>query len=67
VWSERPNARDWVREDALQDPLITRTLGKEWASATGSGFAEGRARTAERALRAAGVVAFARALAVARH
>ena len=62
VWTERPNARDWVREDALREPLIERTLGSDWAEATARGFAEGRARTAERALRAAGVVAFARAL-----
>ena len=62
VWTERPNTRDWVREDALLDPLIERTLGREWAVATAQGFAEGRARTAERALRAAGVVAFARTL-----
>jgi hypothetical protein len=62
VWTERPNTRDWVREEALRDPLIERTLGREWAAATARGFSEGRARTAERALRAAGVVAFARAL-----
>jgi hypothetical protein len=62
VWTERPSAREWVRDDALQHPLIERTLGREWAAATARGFTEGRARTAERALRAAGVVAFARAL-----
>jgi hypothetical protein len=63
VWDERPQTRDWVREDALRDPLISETLGAEWAAATASGFAEGRGRAAERALRAAGVVAFGRALA----
>jgi Asparagine synthase len=62
VWSERPTTRDWLCEDALQDPLITGTLGAAWATATAAGFAEGRARTAERAARAAGVVAFSRAL-----
>jgi hypothetical protein len=63
VWDERPQTGDWVREDALRDPLISGTLGADWAEATARGFAEGRARTTERALRAAGVVAFDRALA----
>ena len=62
VWDERPETSAWVREDALRDPLITATLGAKWAESTGSGFAEGRARTAERALRAAAIVAFDRAL-----
>lgn len=62
VWAERPATSEWVRENALRDPLITDTLGMEWAAATAAGFAEGRAYTAERALRAAGVVAFSRAL-----
>jgi hypothetical protein len=62
VWAERPSTRDWVCEDALRDALIERTLGAEWAAATAQGFGEGRARTSERALRAAGLVAFARAL-----
>jgi hypothetical protein len=62
TWAERPLASAWVREEALTDPLIERTLGSGWAQATAEGFTEGRAHTAERALRAAGVVAFARAL-----
>jgi hypothetical protein len=62
VWAERPATRDRVCEDALRDSRITEPLGSRWATATAAGFAEGRARTAERALRAAGVVAFARAL-----
>jgi hypothetical protein len=62
VWSQRPATRDWVREEALRHPLITDTLGAEWAAATAQGFSEARARTTERAMRAAGVVAFAQAL-----
>jgi hypothetical protein len=62
TWSERPLASGWVRDEALTDPLIERTLGNGWAQATAEGFTEGRAHTTERALRAAGVVAFARAL-----
>jgi hypothetical protein len=63
IWAARTATRSWVCEEALTDPLIERTLGRAWGQATAAGFAEGQARTAERALRAAGVVAFARALA----
>ena len=66
VWAARPDTREWVREDALRDSLVERTLGGEWARATADGFVAGRARTAERALRAAGVVAFGRVLREAR-
>jgi hypothetical protein len=62
IWRERPVASEWLRDVALADPMITRTLGDEWASRTAAGFAAGEARTAERALRVAGVVALARAL-----
>jgi Asparagine synthase len=62
VWAQRPLAREWVCDEALTDPLITGTLGSAWGAATAEGFREGRAHTSERALRAAGVVGFARAL-----
>jgi hypothetical protein len=63
IWRERPLASAWLRDEALADPLIRRTLGDEWAARAAEGFAAGEVRTAERALRAAGVVALERALA----
>jgi hypothetical protein len=62
VWNQRPRSRAFVGE-ALENPLIADTMGGSWSDRTADGFRAGRAQTAECALRAAGIVAFERALA----
>jgi hypothetical protein len=61
IWEPRRDAADWLIEEVLTHPLITSSLGTGWARATGHAFREGRARASERALRAAGPVALAKA------
>jgi hypothetical protein len=62
VWVGRAEARDWLREEVLRDPLIADTMGREWAETTGARFAEGYAHAGERARLAAGPVVLQRAL-----
>ena len=62
LWRDLEEATEWLREDALRDPLIERALGAPWAESAARAVEEGRKRMTERALRAAGVVAFSRAL-----
>ena len=63
LWAERPDARDWVLEEAIPDPLAGGALGPAWTEWARTGFPRGARRAGEQARLAAGAVALARALA----
>jgi hypothetical protein len=62
VWSSQNDLVDWLKSTLVPNPLLAAALGAEWAPTTFDAFRAGRARSAERLMRAAGVVAFEAAL-----
>jgi hypothetical protein len=62
VWQDKQDVADWLHEEVLRHTVLTDSLGDAWAAATWDAFRAGRIRSTERLMRAAGAVAFAKAL-----